>query len=179
MKKTVSMLLAVLMAAIAVCTFGVSAFADETTVVANDDPTDAFVTEAPTAAPTAAPTEAPATTAAPTAAPTEAPATTAASAEATTNIVDGIGGLLGSVGITTPEELESILNAAPVVTLPEGVTAIDEGDTTAAPAAPATTKKPAKVESNIPSTGSTVVPVIALLALAAGTVAVVKTKKED
>mgnify|MGYP003319667891 CR=1 FL=1 len=34
MKKTVSMLLAVLMAAIAVCTFGVSAFADETTTVA-------------------------------------------------------------------------------------------------------------------------------------------------
>lgn len=43
-----------------------------------------------------------------------------------------------------------------------------------------TTKKPAKVDTTIPSTGSgVVVPAIALLALAAGTVAVIKTKKED
>lgn len=176
MKKTISMLLAVLMAAIAVCTFGVSAFADETTVAANDDPTDAFVTEASTAAPTTVPaTEA--TTVAPTTVPaaTEATATTAASEEGTTNI---IGGILGGIGITTPEELESLLASVPVVTRDPSQTYIDEGDTTAKPA-PATTKKPAKVESNIPSTGSTVVPVIALLALAAGTVAVVKTKKED
>lgn len=178
MKKTISMLLAVLMAAIAVCTFGVSAFADETTAAANDDPTDAFVTEAPTAAPTEAPTEA--ATAAPTEAATEAPteatATTAASSEETTNI---LGGILGGVGITTPEELESLLASVPVVTRDPSQTYIDDGDETTKAAAPATTKKPAKVESNIPSTGSTVVPVIALLALAAGTVAVVKTKKED
>ena len=43
-----------------------------------------------------------------------------------------------------------------------------------------TTKKPANVDTTIPSTGSgIVVPAIALLALAAGTVAVIKTKKED
>ena len=45
----------------------------------------------------------------------------------------------------------------------------------------ATTKKaPAKVDSSIPSTGSEIlVPAVALLALAAGTVAVVKTKKDN
>lgn len=177
MKKTISMLLAVLMAAIAVCTFGVSAFADETTVAANDDPTDAFVTAAPTAAPTEAPTTAPATEAPTTAPATEAPATTAGSTEeATTNVLDGIiGGILGT---TDASQLQEDLDNTPTVTRDPSQTYIDEGDTTAA-AAPATTKKPAKVESNIPSTGSTVVPVIALLALAAGTAAVVKTKKED
>ena len=167
MKKTVSMLLAVLMAAIAVCTFGVSAFADETTVAANDDPVDNFVTEAPTtaapttAAPTAAPTTAAPTTAAPsTAAPTTAAPTTAA--PSTTKSI---------------AEKQSELDAEEVVTRDPSAPAPIIDETTNA--APATTKKPAKVESNIPSTGSTVVPVIALLALAAGTVAVVKTKKED
>ena len=169
MKKTVSMLLAVLMAAIAVCTFGVSAFADETTTVAaNDDPTDAFVTEAPTtAAPTtAAPTTAaPATTAPTTAAATTAAATTAAATTAAPSTTKSIA------------EKQSELDAQETVTRDPSKHYIEDDETTKA--APATTKKPAKVESNIPSTGSTVVPVIALLALAAGTVAVVKTKKED
>ncbi|MBQ3007565.1 MAG: hypothetical protein IJD78_08395 [Clostridia bacterium] len=169
MKKTVSMLLAVLMAAIAVCTFGVSAFADETTTVAaNDDPTDAFVTVAPT---TAAPTTAAATTAAPattaaatTAAATTAAATTAAATTAAPSTTKSVA------------EKQSELDAEETVTRDPSKHYIEDDETTAAPA---TTKKPAKVESNIPSTGSTVVPVIALLALAAGTVAVVKTKKED
>ncbi|MBQ2903099.1 MAG: hypothetical protein IJE48_01745 [Clostridia bacterium] len=153
MKKTVSMLLAVLMAAIAVCTFGVSAFADETTAAAaNDDPVDNFVTEAPT---TAAPTTAAATTAA---------ATTAAPTTAAPSTTKSIA------------EKQSELDAEATVTRDPSKHYIEDDETTAAPA---TTKKPAKVESNIPSTGSTVVPVVALLALAAGTVAVVKTKKED
>ena len=42
------------------------------------------------------------------------------------------------------------------------------------------TKKPAVVSSNIPNTGSsTAVPAVALLALIAGTVAVIKTKKDE
>lgn len=170
MKKTVSMLLAVLMAAIAVCTFGVSAFADETTL-ANDDPNDGFVTEATTAAPTEATTAAPTTTV-----PATEESTTAASSdttEATTkNPLEDI------LGVLTTVNIGDILASEPVVTRAPGQTVIDDSDETTK--APATTKKPAKVESNIPSTGSAVVvPAIALLALAAGTVAVVKTKKED
>lgn len=166
MKKTISMLLAVLMAAIAVCTFGVSAFADETTTLVNDDPTDAFV-ETTTEESTTKET-------------TTEESTTKAAVETTTDLAGT------TVADTTKNPLEEILGALTTATLPDivvtrapGETVIDEGDETTK-AAPATTKKPAKVESNIPSTGSAVVvPAIALLALAAGTVAVVKTKKED
>lgn len=171
MKKTVSMLLAVLMAAIAVCTFACSAFADEVTT-ANDDPNDDFVTEATTEATTKeTTTKAPDTTAT-TAAPTEA--TTAASSEETTkNPLDDI------LGVLTTVNIGDLLASEPVVTRDPKNTVIDEGNATSAATA-AATKKPAKVESNIPSTGSTVlVPAIALLALAAGAVAVVKTKKEN
>lgn len=59
----------------------------------------------------------------------------------------------------------------------------DEENTTptTAKVTTATTKKaPAVVETYIPSTGSAaVVPAIVLLALSAGTVAVVKTKKDN
>lgn len=167
MKKTISMLLAVLMAAIAVCTFGVSAFADETTTLVNDDPTDAFVETTTEEATTKEAT-------------TKESTTKAAEVETTTDLAGT------TVADTTKNPLEDILGALTTATLPDivvtrapGETVIDEGDETTK-AAPATTKKPAKVESNIPSTGSAVVvPAIALLALAAGTVAVVKTKKED
>ena len=148
MKKTVSMLLAILVAAITLCTFVTSAFAVEITDPVDDrlEPTTVTTTKATT---TAAPT-----TAAPTT--TKAAETTAAPTEAAS---------------TTKFTLPDI-----VVTRPEGATVIDEGTT----AAPATTKKPAANVSTIPSTGSSAVaPVIALLALAAGTVAVVKTKKDN
>ena len=168
MKKTFSMILAVLMAAVVACTFSVIGFADETTT--NDDPVDNFVTttEATTKAAT---TAAPATTTAPaTTAATTAPATTGT--ETTTSIIDGILGMLSTtVDVSKDNEAEAIVTRAP------GQTVIDDGDETTA--APATTKKPAKVESSIPSTGSSIVPAVALLALAAGVVAVVKTKKED
>ena len=153
MKKTVSMLLAILVAAITVCTFATSAFADTTTTVASNgitDPNDGRLD--PTTTTTKATTTA--TTAAPTT--TEASATTAASTTAKE---------------TTTEK---------VVTLPSGVTVIDEGSTKAPTTKKPTTKKPAANVSTIPSTGSSVAaPVIALLALAAGTVAVVKTKKDN
>lgn len=170
MKKTISMLLAVLMAAIAVCTFGVSAFADETTTLVNDDPTDGFVTEVPTTKEETTKKEEPTT---------KKEEETTQKAEVTTTAV------AGTTEGTTKNPLEDLLGALVSTTLPDvtatrapGQTYIDDSDETTK-AAPATTKKPAKVESSIPSTGSTIVPVIALLALAAGTVAVVKTKKED
>ena len=170
MKKTFSMLLAVIIAAIAVCSFSVIGFADETTT--NDDPVDNFVTttEATTKAATTTATTAAATTAAATTAETTAAATT--STETTTSIIDGILGML-----TTTEDVSADNEAEPTVTRDPSQTYIDDGDETTK--APATTKKPAKVESSIPSTGSTIVPAVALLALAAGVVAVVKTKKED
>ncbi len=180
MKKTFSMLLAVIMAAIAVCTFSVVGFADE-----NDDPVDSFVTEATTKAPatTVAATE-PATTPATTVAATEAPTVSlpveipSVSVPKAEDVVDGIMGLLTT---KSAEDISKENEAEDIVTRAEGETVIDEGDETVAPTnAPATTKKPAKVDSAIPGTGSSVIaPAIALLALAAGTVAVVKAKKED
>lgn len=174
MKKTFSMILAVIMAAITVCTFSVIGFADETTT--NDDPVDNFVTttEATTKAATtaAATTAAATTTAATTAAATTAAATT--STETTTSIIDGI---LGMLSTTNNADVSKENESAPIVTRDPNQTYIDDGDETTAK--PATTKKPAKVESSIPSTGSSLVPAVALLALAAGAVAVVKTKKED
>ena len=152
MKKTVSLLLAVIFAAIAVCTFAVSAFAEPTDTPAGPvigdwtDPTDPPSTAAPSTE--ASSTAAPSTEAT----STEAPSTAAATAG--TTLADD-----------TPVDGGS-------------TTAIDDG-TTKAPAA-STTKKPAVVDTVIPSTGSSVlVPAVALLALAAGTVAVIKTKKDN
>lgn len=164
MKKTISLVLAVLFAAIAVCTFAISAFADNNANAGadtganaganagandNDDvqgPTD------PTTATTAATT---ATTAAATTTTTASgETTTAASTTATTKAAD--------VTKTNPNGQTNYVDPA-------------ENSTKA------TTKKaPAKVDSSIPSTGSEIlVPAVALLALAAGTVAVVKTKKDN
>lgn len=171
MKKTVSMLLAVIMAAIAVCSFSVIGFAEP----ANDDPeafnTTVATTEATTEATTAEATTEEATTVV-SAETTSAVAGTTAAEGTTKNPLEGV------LGVLTTANLEDLLASVPVVTRDPSQTYIDEGNATTK--APATTKKPAKVESSIPSTGSAVVvPAIALLALAAGTVAVVKTKKED
>ena len=153
MKKTISLVLAVLFAAIAVCTFAISAFADNNGNAGannNDDltgPTD------PTTATTAAATTT--TTAA-------ATTTTAASGETTT-----------AAGTTTTTKAADVTK-----TNPDGKTNyVDPAENSTK----ATTKKaPAKVDSSIPSTGSEIlVPAVALLALAAGTVAVVKTKKDN
>ncbi len=152
MKKTISLVLAVLFAAIAVCTLAISAFAApeaSTTTTTNDDaqgPTD------PTTATTAATTT---TTAA-------ATTTTTASGETTT-----------SAGTTATTKAADVTK-----TNPNGQTNYVDPDEKITKA---TTKKaPAKVDSSIPSTGSEIlVPAVALLALAAGTVAVVKTKKDN
>ena len=157
MKKTIALMLAMLFA---LCAFATTAFADETTTVANnttttkadatttvksDDVTDGF-DETTTVKSTT-------TTKADTTTTTVADSTTTTKADSTTTTTELIGTL------------------APGQTAYEGQD--EEGKTT-------TKKAPAKVESAIPSTGSgVVVPAIALLALAAGTVAVIKTKKED
>ena len=153
MKKTISLVLAVLFAAIAVCTLAISAFAApeaSTTTTTNDD------AEGPTDPTTAAPT-------------TAAPTTTTASGETTT----------GSDKTTTSAGTTATTKAADVTkTMPASQTNYVDPDEKGTKA---TTKKaPAKVDSSIPSTGSEIlVPAVALLALAAGTVAVVKTKKDN
>ena len=138
MKKTISLVLAVLFAAIAVCTLAISAFAApeaSTTTTTNDDaqgPTD----------------------------PAAATTTTTASDKTTT-----------SAGTTATTKVADVTK-----TNPNGQTNYVDPDEKITKA---TTKKaPAKVDSSIPSTGSEIlVPAVALLA--AGTVAVVKTKKDN
>lgn len=139
MKKTISLVLAVLFAAIAVCTLAISAFA------------------APEASTTTA------TTAAATTTTTAAATTTTTASDKTTT----------SAGTTATTKAADVTK-----TNPNGQTNyVDPAEKSTK----ATTKKaPAKVDSSIPSTGSEIlVPAVALLALAAGTVAVVKTKKDN
>ena len=163
MKKTVSMLLAIIVAAVAICTLATSAFAQVDTGAIPDDPRleeTTVATTVPTTKATTVPTTVAPTTAAPTtAAPTTVAPTTAAPTTEPTTLQDN------------------------VVTLAPGQTAYEGQDTegTTATTKPATTKKPAANVSTIPSTGSsTMAPVIALFALASvGAVAVVKTKKEN
>lgn len=153
MKKTISLVLAVLFAAIAVCTLAISAFAApeaSTTTTTNDDaqgPTD------PTTATTAAATT-----------------TTTAAATTTTTASDKTTTSAGTTATTKAADVTK--------TMPASQTNYVDPDEKGTKA---TTKKaPAKVDSSIPSTGSEIlVPAVALLALAAGTVAVVKTKKDN
>lgn len=170
MKKTVSMMLAIIIAAVAICTLATSAFAQNTSTTSNINlgiPDDDRLNET-TAAPTT--TKAPTTTAAPTtAAPTTtAPATAApaTTAESTTEAT--------TAGTTVLQDIVGTL--APGQTAYEG----QENDIITT-TKPATTKKPAANVSTIPSTGSsTMAPVIALFALASiGTAVVVKSKKEN
>lgn len=159
MKKTIALILAMMFA---LCAF-VTAFAEPdgettttttsttaaTTESTTNDDPDDGFNTTTTVATTAGTTVAGTTAAGTTAAGTTAAGTTAA----------------GTTATTVADE---------TVTLKPGETAYEgQGNTT-------TTKKPAAVDTTIPSTGSgIVVPAIALLALAAGTVAVIKTKKED
>lgn len=157
MKKTISLVLAVLFAAIAVCTFAISAFAapeasTTTTTKAADNDDVPGPTEPTTA-----------TTAAATTTTTAAATTTTTASDKTTT----------SAGTTATTKVADVTK-----TNPNGQTNYVDPDEKITKA---TTKKaPAKVDSSIPSTGSEIlVPAVALLALAAGTVAVVKTKKDN
>ena len=159
MKKTIALMLAMLFA---LCAFATTAFAENenttttttadntvTNTVESDDVTDGFDDNTTTTVASSTTTVASSTT-------------TTKAGDTTTTTVAG--------NTTTTTELVGTL--APGQTSYEGQD--QEGKVT-------TTKKtPAKVESAIPSTGSgIVVPAIALAVLAAGTVAVIKTKKED
>lgn len=152
MKKTVSLLLAVLLAAVAVCTFAIGAFA----APGDDDPVDERETTSTTVAETST------TKAEETTATTKADETTATTKE------DGSTTVTATVTTTTPDVTKTMAASQTNYIDP------DENSTKA------TTKKPAKVDNAIPSTGSSVVvPAIALLAFAAGVTAVVKTKKDN
>ena len=93
MKKTVSMMLAILVAAITVCTFATSAFANPEITVPSDDRFNPVTTTKATT--TAAPT----TTATTTAAPTTTATTTAAPTTAATTAAEEKGGCGSSISI--------------------------------------------------------------------------------
>ena len=150
MKKTISLLLAIVVAAIAICTLSVCAFADPadgetaTTTEAAKETTTAIDLGDPRE------TTAASTTAAPTTTKADASTTKADASATATQAASG----------------------DDVVTNPSGVTSIDDGDET-------TKKAPAKVDDEIPNTGSgVVVPAVALLALAGGVAVAVKSKKD-
>lgn len=155
MKKTVSLLLAVLLAAVAVCTFAIGAFAAPENTP-NDEPTDEIELTSTTVAETSS-TKAEETT-----------STTKADETTSTTKEDGSTTVTVTVTSTTPDVTKTMAASQTNYIDP------DENSTKA------TTKKPATVDTTIPSTGSgVVVPAIALLALAAGVTAVVKTKKDN
>lgn len=155
MKKTISLVLAVLFAAIAVCTFAISAFADNNGNAGANDNDDLTGPTDPTTATTAAAT------------------TTTTAAATTTTTTTASGETTTAAGTTATTKAADVTK-----TNPDGKTNyVDPAENSTKP----TTKKaPAKVDNSIPSTGSEIlVPAVALLALAAGTVAVVKTKKDN
>lgn len=91
------------------------------------------------------------------------------------NALDSLSSAINSVSKTTLPNKPTADNAETVTNKP-GETAFVNDDVTGG----STTKAPAKVVPYVPNTGSSfAVPAIALLALMAGTVAVVKTKKND
>lgn len=153
MKKTLSLLFAIVFAAVAICTLTISAFAEpDSATQATEAATQA--TEAPTAEPTTEPTTV----------DLEDPRDTTKATEAPT--ADDNKTTAANVSVATTAAGDD------VVTNPSGVTSIDDGDV-------ATTKTPAPVDNDIPSTGSgIVVPAVALLALAGGVAVAVKSKKD-
>ncbi len=141
MKKTISLLLAIIVAAISICTLTICAFAEP-------DGTEGTETTATTA-------------------------TTAAETTTEKQTEVDLGDPRDTTKATeTTKGSETTKADDEVVTNPSGVTSVDDGDET--------TKKPANVDDEIPSTGSgVVVPAIALLALAGSVAVAVKSSKKD
>ena len=170
MKKTTSLIIAVVIALTAICTVSVMAFAKTVEI-----------TEAPTtsaAADSTSSTKAPATTDPQNAKNTTA-TTKAASTKSPADIIADLSSAVDKLGSTTlpnkPTE-----DSGDVVTNPSGVTAVDDSGDNTTKAAVSSTRKAAPVSGRVPNTGSSIaVPAIAVLALVAGTVAVVKTKKNE
>ena len=156
MKKTLSLLFAIVFAAVAICTLTISAFAEpDSATQATEAATQA--TEAPTAEPTTEPTTV----------DLGDPRDTTKATEESKPSGDPDKTLVVSAVVSE----NNSASGDGVVTNPSGVTSIDDGD--------ATTKTPAPVDNDIPSTGSgIVVPAVALLALAGGVAVAVKSKKD-
>ena len=174
MKKTATVIISAILALMMVCTISVIGFAkvvDESTTAPTTKATD--TTKA-----------ADTTKATPTTDPQNAKNSTTKKAEESTtkksaeDLLKDLSSAVDKLGSTTlPNSVTE--DNADVVTNPSGVTAVQDDDATSK-AAVSSTRKAAAVSSRVPNTGSSVVaPVVALLALAAGTVAVVKTKKNE
>lgn len=160
MKKTIALMLAMLFA---LCAFATTAFAETTTTTTTTEATDPTTTTTKVVAGDDM-TDGFDTTTTTKAAETSSTTKGAEDSSTTTKAAE-------DSSTTTKAETTTEL----VGTLAPGQTAYEgQGDENKT-----TTKKPAAVDTTIPSTGSgIVVPAIALAVLAAGTVAVIKTKKE-
>ena len=168
MKKTASIIIAVIIALTAICTVSVMAFAKTIEV-----------TEAPTTTAAAAATSASTTKADPTNAKNTTTTAAASSSKSAAELIADLSSAVDKITTTLPNKVTE--DNGDVVTNPSGVTAVDDsGDATTKAAVSSTKKAAAPVSSRVPNTGSSVaVPAIAVLALLAGTVAVVKTKKNE
>ena len=141
MKKSITLVLALMVALTAIFSLSVLAFADGSDAPA--EPTTAATTAAPT----------------------------------TKSAADSGDSILNKLTTTTKLPDQTKEDTDDVVTGPSAV--VDDPTEATKAASGDETKAPAKVVSSIPNTGSSMaVPAIAVLALVAGTVAVVKTKKE-
>jgi hypothetical protein len=186
MKKSLSVILAVMFALAALFTISVVAFADDAQAPVVEPKAEEKAPETTVAAPTtAAPTTA---KPAETRAPSGRDALTATSkAETTTaaNISEAINNLSSAIDtLNTTTTLPNKVTEDRAETVVNDETAYEgQGNETSAATSVkvvSTTKKAAAVNKYVPNTGSNaVVPAVALLALAAGVAAVVKTKKEE
>ena len=141
MKKSITLVLALMVALTAIFSLSVLAFADDSAAPA--EPTTAATTVADT----------------------------------TKSAADSGDSILNKLTTTTKLPDQTKEDTDDVVTGPSAV--VDDPTEATKAASGDETKAPAKVVSSIPNTGSSMaVPAIAVLALVAGTVAVVKTKKE-
>ena len=105
--------------------------------------------------------------------------TKAASTKSPADIIADLSSAVDKLGSTTRPNKPTEDNGD-VVTNPSGVTAVDDSGDNTTKAAVSSTRKAAPVSGRVPNTGSSIaVPAIAVLALVAGTVAVVKTKKNE
>ncbi len=148
MKKTISLLLAIVVAAVSICTLTICAFADETTTATQETTTEAAETT------------------------TELdlgdPRETEPSKEATTEEKKDDETPSATKGDETPSATKA---DSDVVTNPSGVTSIDDGDAT-------TKKPAAVDDDIPNTGSGIVLPAIALLALAGGVTVAVKSKKD-
>lgn len=163
MKKSITLVLALMVALTAIFSLSVLAFADDSAAPA--EPT------------TAAPAADTADTR-PTSIRDIIPTTEATTAAPTTkSAADSGDSILNKLTTTTKLPDQTKEDTDEVVTGPSAV--VDDPTEATKAASGDETKAPARVVSSIPNTGSSMaVPAIAVLALVAGTVAVVKTKKE-